>query len=172
MPKDSTPRSLAFLILKSPGNCAPTRAKGTLIPARALGAPHTTWHTPSGLPATWQLRSLSASGWGSTDKISPTTTPSKRPATASIPSTSRLALVSCTTHHFAHTFGIARHLANSQCVRIRVGLNGQNLAHHDTVKAARDGFDSVHYHACHGELRHQFIGAQLGINPFAQPGFA
>ena len=42
IPKDSTPRSLAFLILKLPGKTAPTVANGTLIPTRALGAPHTT----------------------------------------------------------------------------------------------------------------------------------
>ena len=41
IPKDSTPRNFAFLILKS-SNFAPTKAKGTLIPALALGAPHTT----------------------------------------------------------------------------------------------------------------------------------
>ncbi|MNT65978.1 hypothetical protein D3C72_2040080 [compost metagenome] len=42
MPLDSTPRSLAFLILKSPGNSAPIMAKGIFRPGRTFGAPHTT----------------------------------------------------------------------------------------------------------------------------------
>ena len=40
MPDDSTPRTLACLMV-IPGNCAPTNATGTRIPARTLGAPHT-----------------------------------------------------------------------------------------------------------------------------------
>ncbi len=42
IPKDSSWRSFAFLILKLPGNTAPTVANATLMPTRALGAPHTT----------------------------------------------------------------------------------------------------------------------------------
>ncbi|VFB22440.1 Uncharacterised protein [Pseudomonas fragi] len=42
MPLDSTPRSLAFLILKSPGSSAPIMANGIFKPGRTLGAPHTT----------------------------------------------------------------------------------------------------------------------------------
>ena len=93
MPKDSTPRSLAFLILKSPGNFAPITAKGTLMPTRALGAPQTTfaWASP---PTTLQTFSLSASGCCSTLIISPTTTPEILGAADSTLSTSRPAIVS------------------------------------------------------------------------------
>ena len=43
MPKDSTPRSLAFLIVKEPsGIVAPILAKGNFPPATTLGAPQTT----------------------------------------------------------------------------------------------------------------------------------
>src|SRR6218665_1685718 len=40
MPLDSTPRSLAFLILKSPGSSAPIMANGIRRPGRTFGAPH------------------------------------------------------------------------------------------------------------------------------------
>ncbi len=43
MPQLATPRSLDFLILKSPGSTAPTVATGTLMPWAILGAPHTIW---------------------------------------------------------------------------------------------------------------------------------
>ncbi len=63
MPCDGTPRSFAFLILKSPGSTAPTVATVTVRPRRQLDAPHT-------MSATALLRryqffvtcSLSASG--------------------------------------------------------------------------------------------------------------
>ena len=41
MPCDGTPRSFAFLILKSPGSTAPTVATATVRPRRQLDAPHT-----------------------------------------------------------------------------------------------------------------------------------
>src|SRR5690554_4660048 len=94
IPKDSTPRSLAFLILKSPGNTAPILAKGIFKPVRTLAAPQTTWKVS--VPSdTWQTLSLSASGCCSLLTTSPTTTPLNWPATASIPSTSKPAIVSC-----------------------------------------------------------------------------
>ena len=43
MPMDTTPRSLDFLILKSPGRTAPIVAQATLMPARTFGAPQTIW---------------------------------------------------------------------------------------------------------------------------------
>ena len=43
MPRDSTPRSLPFLILKPPsGTTAPIFARTLFRPARQFGAPHTT----------------------------------------------------------------------------------------------------------------------------------
>ena len=65
IPNDSTPRSLAFLILKPPGSSegstAPIFANGIFNPSRTLAAPHTIWNVsvPS---VTWQRLSLSASG--------------------------------------------------------------------------------------------------------------
>ena len=41
MPQLVTPRSLLFLMAKSPGSTAPTQATGTLMPAAMLGAPQT-----------------------------------------------------------------------------------------------------------------------------------
>jgi hypothetical protein len=41
MPWDSTPRSFAALIAKSPGSVAPTVASGAFSPTRAFGAPQT-----------------------------------------------------------------------------------------------------------------------------------
>ncbi len=41
MPWDATPRSFAALMVRSPGNFAPTSASALLSPARALFAPHT-----------------------------------------------------------------------------------------------------------------------------------
>ena len=62
MPWDSTPRSFAALMVRSPGNCAPTSASALLRPARALPAPHTIC---SGAPLPVDTRhtcSLSACG--------------------------------------------------------------------------------------------------------------
>src|SRR5690606_24173175 len=63
-------------------------AKGILMPARALGAPQTTWKVALPL-LTWHTRSLSASGCCSALRISPTTTPLNWPATGITASTSR-----------------------------------------------------------------------------------
>ncbi len=87
MPLDSTPRSLAFLILKSPGNWAPIMAKGIFRPGRTFGAPQTTWKVSWPL-LTWQTLSLSASGCCAVSSTSPTTTPLKLPATGVTASTS------------------------------------------------------------------------------------
>jgi hypothetical protein len=88
MPLDSTPRSLARLILKSPGSLAPTVATGTRWPAATLAAPQT---MPMGSPSpksTWQTRSFSASGCGATLCTWPTTTPLNAGAAGSTASTS------------------------------------------------------------------------------------
>ena len=42
MPQLSTPRIFDFLMRKSPGSTAPTRASKTVSPVRTFGAPHTT----------------------------------------------------------------------------------------------------------------------------------
>ena len=93
IPCDSTPRSLAFLILMPPGSLAPGCANGALRPAAALGAPHTIC-TVSLPVLTLHTRSLSASGWGSAATISATTTPLSPSARGVTASTSRPAIVS------------------------------------------------------------------------------
>ena len=97
MPKEGTPRSLAFFILKLPGNTAPTTATGILKSWRTFDAPQTIDSNSSPFTLIWQQRNLSASGWSSTDTTWPTTTPLKSPATGSVPSTSRPACVNCAT---------------------------------------------------------------------------
>ncbi|CVI09054.1 hypothetical protein AMPH_13106 [Acinetobacter baumannii] len=93
MPCDSTPRSLPFLILKSPGNIAPIVATGAFIPARTLGAPHTICKGSPEPIFTVVTRRRSASGCCSTVRTSPTTTPVNGLATGASSSTSRPSIV-------------------------------------------------------------------------------
>ena len=74
IPIDVSPRILRFAISIPPGRWPPTVASGTTMPARMLGAPHTTRTTPSPVStsASW---SLSAFGCGSTSTIRAATTP-------------------------------------------------------------------------------------------------
>ena len=96
MPKLSTPRSLPTPILKglpsSPGgNSAPTRASGTRMPARALGAPQTICSGPwaeCSPASTLHTRNLSALGCWMASRISATTMPWKTGATGFSSSTS------------------------------------------------------------------------------------
>src|SRR5689334_13990141 len=79
MPWLSTPRSLPSLIAKglpsSPGgSSAPTRAVGTLMPARAFGAPQTMFSSAPCPTSTWHTRRRSALGCCTASLISPTTT--------------------------------------------------------------------------------------------------
>ncbi len=93
MPCDSTPRSFAALMVRSPGNCAPTPASALFNPARAFGAPHTIC---SGSPLPVDTRhtcSLSAWGWRSALKISATMTPENGGAAAASASSSNPAMV-------------------------------------------------------------------------------
>ena len=95
MPWDGWPRSLAFLMVKSPGRVAPTLATHTLRPARQFGAPQTMSSSSSSPTLTLVTRSLSASGCWAHSTTSPTTTLLNWPATASTASTSRPAMVIC-----------------------------------------------------------------------------
>ena len=72
MPQDSTPRSLLFLILKSPGSTAPIMAHTMWSPSLKFWAPQTIC-SGTGLPfsstflsptETWQSHMWSESGWG------------------------------------------------------------------------------------------------------------
>src|SRR5690606_34088095 len=91
---DSTPRSLPFLILKSPGKTAPMVATGAFMPARTLGAPHTICNGSPEPIFTVVTRRRSASGCCSTVKTSPTTTPVNGFAAGASSSTSRPSIVS------------------------------------------------------------------------------
>ena len=93
MPSDGSPRSLAALILKSPGSTAPTVATATFRPCRQFGAPQTISSRRSPPTLTFVTRSLSALGCWPHSTTSPTTTPVKAPETGSTPSTSRPAMV-------------------------------------------------------------------------------
>ena len=95
MPKDGSPRSLAFLILKLPGNTAPTTATATLMPWRQFGAPHTISSSSSPSTLIFVTRNLSAFGCWPHSTTSPTTTPENSPATSATSSTSRPAMLNC-----------------------------------------------------------------------------
>ena len=99
MPWLSTPRSLPSLMAKglpsSPGgSSAPTSAHGTLMPARALGAPHTMFSKLPCPTSTWHTRRRSALGCCSACLISPTTTWVNGGATGRTSSTSNPPMVS------------------------------------------------------------------------------
>ena len=94
MPCDSIPRSLPFLILKSPGSTAPMVATGAFMPARTFGAPHTICRGSPEPILTVVTRKRSASGCCSTVRTSPTTTPVKGLAAGASSSTSRPNMVS------------------------------------------------------------------------------
>ena len=96
MPQDSTPRSLLFLISKSPGSTAPIMATATLRPVRMLGAPQTIW-SGAGLPSASVLRAptstvhtfmWSESGCGTASSTWPVTTFLREAPVSSTPSTS------------------------------------------------------------------------------------
>ncbi len=64
MPKESSPRSLDFFILKSPGKTALIMAHATLIPARALLAPQTICNFSSEASPTSTKQTLNLSALG------------------------------------------------------------------------------------------------------------
>ena len=67
MPLEATPRiSLGRSTMPFLGMVEPDGANTTLMPARALGAPHTTWIVSDPV-STWQSLSLSAFGCGSAE---------------------------------------------------------------------------------------------------------
>ena len=89
IPCDSTPRSLPFLILKSPGNTAPIVATGAFMPTPTFGAPQTICKASPEPIFTVVTRKRSASGCCSTVRTSPTTTPVNGFATGANSSTSK-----------------------------------------------------------------------------------
>ena len=98
MPWLSTPRSLPSLITNglpssAGGSSAPTRAQGTLMPARAFGAPHTMFSSVPCPASTLHTRRRSASGCCTASLISPTTTRLNGGAAGRSSSTSRPPIV-------------------------------------------------------------------------------
>ena len=130
MPSLSTPRSLPTLILKglpsSPGgNSAPTMAQGTLIPTRALGAPHTMLSKLLCPTSTLQTRKRSASGCCTASLISPTTMPVNGGATGWSSSTSKPAIVKVSAKAWVEMGGLqnSRNQDSGNCISgSRVGM--------------------------------------------------
>src|SRR3989338_1159721 len=94
MPNDSTLRTLACLMAKSPGSTAPMRAHGTFKPTATFAAPHTMVSGCASPTFTWHTFKRSALGCLTTSSTSATTTLSNAGATASSASTSSPAIVS------------------------------------------------------------------------------
>ena len=98
MPWLSTPRSCPTLMTKGlpsapGGSSAPTRAQGTRMPTRALGAPQTILSSSAAPTSTLHTRKRSALGCCSAWRISPTTMWLNGGATGWRSSTSRPAMV-------------------------------------------------------------------------------
>src|ERR1039457_1924961 len=94
MPNDSTLRTLACLMTKSPGSTAPMRAHGTFTPTATFAAPHTMVRGRASPTFTWHTFRRSALGCLTTSSTSATTTLLNAGATGSSASTSRPAMVS------------------------------------------------------------------------------
>ena len=95
MPRDSTPRTVAFLIASPPGSVAPTSAQGTFMPGRGIGRAADDLQRRRGR----RHRPCTRAAGRRPDAARPrrcvaTTTPEKGGAAASISSTSRPAIVS------------------------------------------------------------------------------
>src|SRR5574340_767862 len=108
MPNDSTLRTLACLILKSPGSTAPMRAHGTLTPAATFAAPHTIVSGCASPTFTWHTFSRSALGCLTTSSTSATTTLLNAGATPSSASTSSPAMVSACASSSLESAGLTQ----------------------------------------------------------------
>ena len=131
MPWLSTPRSLLKRMRKglpsSPGgNSDPTRATGTRMPTRALGAPQTILSKAAWPTSTRQTRSLSALGCCAASRISPTTTWLNGGAAGTASSTSMPAMVRVSASCFVVRGGLqnSRSQLSGNC--IRGSLNQRN----------------------------------------------
>ena len=62
-------------------------------------------------------------------------------------------------------------LADAEFVRIRVLFAAFHLTDHHAGEDRGGGFHGVHFQAGHGQLLHQGIGIDGGVDPFPQPGF-
>ena len=105
------PRSLPFLILKSPGSTAPMVATGAFIPTRTFGAPQTICKGSPEPIFTVVTRKRSASGCCSTVNTSPTTTPVNGFAAGDKSSTSKPSMVSWSDKVLLSTAGLT-HVRN------------------------------------------------------------
>src|ERR1039458_4161756 len=108
MPNDSTFRTLACLMTKSPGSTAPTRAHGTFAPTATFAAPHTMVRGLASPTSTWHTFRRSALGCLTTSSTSATTTLLNAGATGSSASTSRPAMVSACAKASLDRSGLTR----------------------------------------------------------------
>mmetsp|Transcript_37514 Transcript_37514/g.87439 ORF Transcript_37514/g.87439 Transcript_37514/m.87439 type:complete len:561 (+) Transcript_37514:3391-5073(+) len=153
MPKLSTPRSLPTPILKglpsSPGgSSAPTVASGTLMPARAFGAPQTICRGSAPPALTLHTRSLSALGCCVASRISATTMPWKGGATGRSSSTSMPDMVSSSASWAVDSGGLQNSRSQDSGNCITVGL--LELSEEAEV-AVEEGAQVVHAVAQHGQ---------------------
>ena len=125
MPWLSTPRSLPSLIRKglpsSPGgSSAPTRAHGTRIPTRALGAPQTMLSKAPCPTSTWHTRRRSALGCWTASLISPTTILVNGGATGRLSSTSRPPMVRVSASSLLDSAGLqnSRNQDSGNCMAL------------------------------------------------------
>ena len=123
MPWLWTPRNCPTLIRNglpsSPGGkTAPTSAQGTLIPTRALGAPHTMLSKAPCPTSTSHTCSLSAFGCLVVDLISPTTMFENGGATGLSSSTSRPAIVRVSASCWVESGGLqnSRNQDSGNCI--------------------------------------------------------
>src|ERR1035437_9165072 len=123
MPWLSMPRNLLTLIRKgfpssSGGNSAPTMAHGTLMPARALGAPQTIVSNAVWPTSTVQTRRRSALGCCTVSLTSPTTMFINPGTTGLSSSTSRPAMVSVSASCSVESGGLqnSRNQDSGNCI--------------------------------------------------------
>ncbi len=94
IPRDSTPRSLAFLMTRPPGMVVPMVATGTFCPLATLGAPQTIWASSGPPTSTLHTERWSLSGWGAQSTTWPTTMGAMASKGSRMASTSRPCMVS------------------------------------------------------------------------------
>ena len=143
MPKDSTPRSFAFLILKPPGSTAPTLATGTFMPPATFLAPQTICTGSPSPRLTRHTESLSASGWRSHASTSPTTTPLNSGAAGSTLSTSRPAMLRASVSSPVLTPGSTQSRSQASLNCIALFLVQIDVHHGDPNR--RSGFSPTDY---------------------------
>src|SRR3954466_1236775 len=156
MPWLSTPRSLPSLIAKglpsSPGgSSAPTSAVGTLMPTRALGAPHTMLSSTPCPTSTWQTRRRSALGCWTASLISPTTTLLKGGATGRRSSTSSPPMVRASAICCVDSGGLQNSRSQDSGNCMLLGVRGLAELAQEANVALEEQAQVIHAVAKHGQ---------------------